>query len=355
MASSTAELTLILRAQNLADAAVGELRTAVSNIGTAAQTAASKFSTAFAGLGNRIANELGNLVVAVLNGQDIGQAALMLGSTLAGGIVSAFGEQIVAKIAGSALIAQIGGALAAAGATIGTIVDAAIGVAMAALPLVLLAAVVAAVVYLANHPEIVGEAIRVAGTIVKGIVDGLAGLAEKIVNLIVAAPAIIASILGPFISGLVNWFLGIPGKLLDLGGSIVTTIINGMLSLPGKVADVIRDAFSNLKIDVGPFHIRSTGITIDLPNLTQDPRFAGQTYAETHFGQHAAGGWAGLKGPELSLLGEKGPEYVIPHDQLRSPAPSAPRVIQLVVDGRMLAEVIDEHQYRLGQRLPART
>jgi hypothetical protein len=31
---------------------------------------------------------------------------------------------------------------------------------------------------------------------------------------------------------------------------------------------------------------------------------------------HAEGGWVGLNGPELGLLGEKGPEYVIPHNKL---------------------------------------
>ena len=31
---------------------------------------------------------------------------------------------------------------------------------------------------------------------------------------------------------------------------------------------------------------------------------------------HAEGGWVGLNGPELGLLGEKGPEYVIPHNKI---------------------------------------
>jgi hypothetical protein len=31
---------------------------------------------------------------------------------------------------------------------------------------------------------------------------------------------------------------------------------------------------------------------------------------------HAAGGWVGLHGPEIGLLGEKGPEYIIRNDQL---------------------------------------
>ena len=33
-------------------------------------------------------------------------------------------------------------------------------------------------------------------------------------------------------------------------------------------------------------------------------------------GGHAAGGWVGLNGPEISLLGERGPEYVVPNHAL---------------------------------------
>jgi TP901 family phage tail tape measure protein len=37
-------------------------------------------------------------------------------------------------------------------------------------------------------------------------------------------------------------------------------------------------------------------------------------------GGYAAGGWAGLHGPELAWLGEGGPEYVVPNSQVRSDA-----------------------------------
>lgn len=33
---------------------------------------------------------------------------------------------------------------------------------------------------------------------------------------------------------------------------------------------------------------------------------------------YAGGGWAGLNGPEVAVLGERGPEYVVPHHELRS-------------------------------------
>lgn len=33
---------------------------------------------------------------------------------------------------------------------------------------------------------------------------------------------------------------------------------------------------------------------------------------------YASGGWAGLRGPEIAVLGEHGPEYVVPNSQIRA-------------------------------------
>jgi hypothetical protein len=178
------------------------------------------------------------------------------------------------------------------------------------------------------------------------------GLGGKVLGAIVSAPGAIANVVGPFVTGIVGWFLGIPGKLVSLGLSIVGAIIGGMASFPGAVADVVRKAFANLKIDVGPFHIRSTGITIDLPKLgptgptgSQGP-YGGMTNGGGYNPyNHAAGGWAGLHGPELSWLGERGPEYVIPNHQLGGGVGGSPVVIQLTADGRKLGELIDERLY----------
>jgi hypothetical protein len=58
----------------------------------------------------------------------------------------------------------------------------------------------------------------------------------------------------------------------------------------------------------------------------------------------AEGGWAGLRGPELRMLGERGPEYVTPTHQLSGP--SANSNYELVpVSKRDLARMVDEQLY----------
>lgn len=349
MSSSTAELTLLLKAKDLATGAMSQVGDAVDSV----KRKAGETGRALGEMGGSLSAGLGNLTENLLTGQGFGDAALNLGAFLAGETVQEFGTTIVSKLAGSAVVQAIGGALSAMGATVGSVISAAIPVGMAAAPLLILAAVVAAIAFLVTHPEVVAEATRIAGTIVRGIVGGLAGLAGTIVGLVVAAPGVIVSVIGGFVAQLVTWFLSIPGKLVSLGADIVGTIVRGMSTLPGQVADTIRQAFANLRIDVGPFHIRSTGITIDLPNLGQDPRFAGMSYAQAHgIGQHAGGGWAGLHGPELSWLGENGPEYVIPNDQLGRGGGGSPVTIPVIVDGHELARIVDERLYYLIQGSP---
>jgi hypothetical protein len=70
---------------------------------------------------------------------------------------------------------------------------------------------------------------------------------------------------------------------------------------------------------------------------------------------YAQGGWAGLRGPELAMLGERGPEYVVPNHQLGNMAGGAPVTVKLVVDGRTLAQVVDKHLYYRLATAPATT
>jgi TP901 family phage tail tape measure protein len=57
---------------------------------------------------------------------------------------------------------------------------------------------------------------------------------------------------------------------------------------------------------------------------------------------HASGGWAGLHGPELAWLGERGPEYVVPNAALRdagSSSSSQTVSMPIVIGGRVIEEL----------------
>jgi hypothetical protein len=70
------------------------------------------------------------------------------------------------------------------------------------------------------------------------------------------------------------------------------------------------------------------------------------------YGAHAAGGWVGLRGPEMALVGEKGPEYIIPNDRLGGGQTlniTHRTILQL--DGSTLIDYVERH---LGLRLNLR-
>ena len=66
----------------------------------------------------------------------------------------------------------------------------------------------------------------------------------------------------------------------------------------------------------------------------------------------AAGGWVGLRGPELVLAGEIGPEYVVPHGALGSFASTGvpPHSHDIVMDGQKVALAVDQRFARLPRR-----
>lgn len=346
MSRSTAELELLIKARNLAGTALEEVTDKLGDVKRGAGDAARGLLGAFEGLGDRLGNAIGMATETLAAGGSFTDALGQVGVYMAGQLAEMFGGHLIEKLAESSFIAAIAGPLGAVGSAIGGVISAAIPIGMALLPALLVAALVGAVVFLINNPKILGEIANVAGSIVSGILAGLAGLAGMILGAIVSAPGAIANVVGGFVGHIVDWFLGIPAKLVDLGSTIVGTIIDGLASFPGRVADVIRRAFESLKIDVGPFHISGkTGVSIDLPNFAQDPRFAGMSPGQHYSGAPgaAAGGWVGVHGPELRLVGERGPEFVIPNHLLGALGGGrTPVEIPLVVDGRELGRVVAE-------------
>ena len=292
---------------------------------------------------------------------------LVLGFTqLGGGTLIASAAAGIGGLAGKALpmlttglaglLPALGGTLAAIGSGIGSLIAAAIPIGMALLPVILIAALVAAVVFLVNNPEIVGTIVEVVGgiltafgdalgalvgivgqvvgaavgafgAIVGGIADAIGqivgailsipgkaakawldlgvGVTEfigkalgqfldlhgKVVGFILSIPAKVAAwvgailgqvttlastflaTIGSLVGSIVTFFLSIPGQVAGIGAEIVKGIIRGMASLPGQLLDTVANAFRSLRIDIGPFHISSSGVRIDLPRLDL-PSFA---------------------------------------------------------------------------------
>jgi hypothetical protein len=346
MSGSTAELTLILKAQNLADIELAKVRAAMEKITVTAKQVASDVAAAFKRIGSRIAQQFGNVAQDILSGSSLEQSLTAVGITAAGALVEGLMAHLIpgilAQLAATSTFGPIVAALTAEGATLGGVLAAAIPVGMAALPFLIAAAAIGALVYLIANPEAREKARGVALMIIGKIGDGLRALPGLVADVFRNAVGLVYDITRTAVQTVVGFWLSLPGKLFNLGASIVTTIINGLASLPGKVADKIRAAFTKIKIDVGPFHIRSTGVTIDLPNINNPTGY--KQNPEQYGKGHAAGGWVGLRGPEWGLLGERGPEYVIPNHQLGGMG-GAPVSIPIVIDGREIARIVDEHLY----------
>lgn len=347
--AATAELTLILKAQNLAQIEFDKIRTGMEKITVTAKIVAGDVAAAFQRIGRRIANQFGNVAQDILSGGNLTTALATVGITMAGALVEGLMAHLIpsllGRLAATSTFAPIIASLTAEGLTLGGVLSAALGVGMAALPFILAAAAVAALVYLISNPEAREKVRGVALMILGKIGDGLKALPGLLGGIFVGAWNLVTGAVGAFVTTVAGFWLALPGRLIGLGASLVTTIIGGLVSLPGKIADVVREAFRKLKIDIGPFHIRASGVTIDLPHINT-PGYTSHIYQPT---AHAVGGWAGLHGPELSWLGEKGPEYVIPNHDLGRGG-GTPVVIPIVIDGREIARVVDKRLYYAVQR-----
>lgn len=274
-----------------------------------------------------------------------GGKAIAMAAAGIGGLAGKALPLLVTGLAG--LLPALGGTLAAIGSGIGGLIAAAIPIGMALLPVLLIAALVAAVAFLIANPEITAKIAAFAGDLITNLVNFLLDLPGKLLDLFVvgfnavvgALPGFIGQVVGfilsipgkviglhaqllgffagigtkilarvgplvgdivkfvlsipgkilglagelgtffagiatrissrvgAFVGEIVRFFLSIPGRIAAIGGEIVKGLIGGMASLPGKLADTIRNAFKNLKIDIGPFHISASGVRIDLPRI----------------------------------------------------------------------------------------
>src|SRR4051812_31890311 len=252
VSTSSAAVDLVFRARNLADAAIGDLTGSIAKVGHAGSEAAGRFAGAFAGMGDKIANGIGNATETLASGGSVTEAMAGLGIYMAGQLAEQFGGQLLEKLASSSLIAAITAPLAAMGTAMGGIIATAVPIGIAALPFILVGALVAAIAVLIVNPEIRGKVVDFVAGLVGRIGDllrtGLAILADVVPKAFAAAWQLVITAVGTYIGALVTLWVDLPKKLVGIGGDILRTIIGGLAGFAGSLAHVIIDAFSSLHI-----------------------------------------------------------------------------------------------------------
>lgn len=201
-------------------------------------------------------NELGRafgfpISPAKLLGGAIGGVA----SKAVGGLASLPGK-IIPMLAG--FIPMVATAATGLGSAIGGFIAAAIPIAMALLPLLLIAAIVAAVIFLINNPEIVAKIGEVVGGILNAIAQFLGRVGviffeafNRAVELVkIAVGAIVNFILSipgrvvGFVGDLLRHFFGIHIRAAQAIGQLVSQVVSFILSIPGKVAAFVGQLVS---------------------------------------------------------------------------------------------------------------
>ena len=313
--------------------------TAFKNLETSVKTDTTKIGQHFDGVGDRIArrfqrkdiktlgSSISNSFMALATGGSLADVGAMAGITMAVSMATQLTVHFAEKLAGSAAVqallaalAPIGAALVSAagtiGTTIGTVIPTLAAVAMAIWPALLVAAIVAGIIFLINNPQIVGNILRFASDVLANLGKGLARLGE---------------------------FLGkIFGDAFAWVHRIVLSVVRPIIDVIMGIIDAVRDALKWIGI------------------LNKTPMKKGGSGPLNELAGHAEGGWVGLHGPEIGLLGERGPEYVRKAgtgtgDERGGSGGLGGGPIYLVLpDGRVLAEVVDAQLYRKGRMNPVR-
>lgn len=169
---------------------------------------------------------------------------------------------------------------------------------------------------------------------------------------------------------IIGWVEGIPGKLLSklsdfksAGASLIGAVVDGMKNAGGVIEGIASNVWNAVKgllnaaIDQINAALEFT-ISLPGPDITINPPNIGHLAKGTN---HWRGG--------LALVGEEGPELVnlprgsrvTPHSEsmgaLRGLAggDGAPTIVQLVVDGRILEQVLIRHTRNTGRPLQVQT
>lgn len=315
MSANQAELTLILKAKNLAEAEFAKIKDSLSKVAVTAGQVADDMTEAFKRVGKRIASRLGNLASDILSGGSIQNSLLAVGATLAGAMVEGLSAHLLPalleKVGTTTLFAPLAAEMAAGGVTVGTALSTAIAVGMAALPFVIAAAAVAALVYLVANPEARQKAREVALMIIGRIGDGLRALPGFLADVFRNAFGLVVTLTTTFVQTVVGFWLSIPGKLLSLVieiPGIIGAALRGVLKIAGQIVGKIIDVILAIPRAVADAlgAISKLAPAINLVDPGARDRALGGGFG------HAAGGWVGLHGPEMAIVGEKGPEFIRP-------------------------------------------
>jgi hypothetical protein len=187
-------------------------------------------------------------------------------------------------------------------------------------------------------PKLAAQALKLAGALLSWLAEiipqALAGLATFVLELIKELPRIFADLVSAMLDkglelgsslleGIVDFVKNLPGmlwdafqatftKLVELGKEMVKKIVDGIKSTPAAIGDAIRGQVGSVVTDPTRGTVGSL-LGIDIWPFAQ-------------------GGI--VTGPTLGLIGEAGPEAVIPLDQMSSMGGS----ITVNVSGSVISE-----------------
>lgn len=346
MSANTAELTLILKARNLADIELNKLKASLGKVVVTAQVVARDMSDAFKRVGKRIAGHLGNLASDILSGGSIQASLFAVGATMAGAVVEGMAAHLIpgilAKVMTTAAFAPLAAAMEAGGITLGAILATGVSVGFAALPFILLAAAVAALIYLITNPEARAKAREVALMILGKIGDGLRALPGLLADIFRNALGWVGDIVRAAVGQFVRNIMSIPRDIGGIARALADVFARAMKWVFGIVRGIVGSIVGVIKGIVRA--VQDALAWLGKLISTEKKVGGGQSKWGTLPGK-AAGGWVGLHGPEVILAGERGPEFITPNHQLGAPMGGKPVVIQLVLDKRVVGEVVDERLY----------
>lgn len=153
----------------------------------------------------------------------------------------------------------------------------------------------------------------VMDTVIKGI-SWVVDTAGKMYTAIKPFIVSITETMGPYVKSLFTW--------LGEHGASLQDVLVGVATVIGKaftfVAAVIKGIVDSIKWVIDHFKQASSDVDAALGSKGDVLSTGRYTASSGAIQPHAAGGWVGLHGPELAIVGEKGPEYITPAGQTGS-------------------------------------